>query len=411
MKRLIALAGGGLLILALGFATTPVNASSRPSLKSVARAAAATFDETSAINQVLDQITTLGIMQYPTTYVGVVPASDTSLTMYVTGDPTALLAAVQPLLPPGISLAIQKADHSYAQLEALTHTMAADLSTLQADGVNMQSWSPDPVSDTVLVTLVSPADAQTIADAQAVLDARYGAGWVTVASQTLPVATTTDTRDYDSAPFTAGDGIFLTNLGRQCTSGWSTISNSTGLGELLTAGHCGGGDVYDNSNNAFMGTRDHQWIDAGTGDRLDFETIRGSGQAQVWFGDPGTNYYHEVRPAVIPSMSSLMTFDGDVSEEVTDTIVNMVNGCIQVTDSYFGTYTVCDVGGASNNASSQPKICQGGDSGGPAYVRTSSDNGAAAAGTIDAANNNGHQCWFQEVWKELSTANLSLDTR
>lgn len=80
-----------------------------------------------------------------------------------------------------------------------------------------------------------------------------------------------------------GNVIYLTNLSRFCTNGWGTINNSTGLGEILTAGHCGGGDVYDLYGNygAFMGVRDHQWIDAGSGDKLDFETIRGSAQARV----------------------------------------------------------------------------------------------------------------------------------
>jgi hypothetical protein len=33
----------------------------------------------------------------------------------------------------------------------------------------------------------------------------------------------------------------------------------------------------------------------------------------------------------------------------------------------------------------------------------------AAAGTIVSANDNGHQCYFQEMESELSTANLNLD--
>jgi hypothetical protein len=31
-----------------------------------------------------------------------------------------------------------------------------------------------------------------------------------------------------------------------------------------------------------------------------------------------------------------------------------------------------------------------------------------AAGTIVATNKNEHECFFQEIWKELSVANLSL---
>ena len=79
-----------------------------------------------------------------------------------------------------------------------------------------------------------------------------------------------------------------------------------------------------------------------------------------------------------------MTFDGDEENgQVTGNTVDMANGCVSVYSSYYGTYTVCNVGQASD---------------------------VQAAGSIEAVADNGHQCYFQEMWKELSAAGLSLKT-
>jgi hypothetical protein len=151
-----------------------------------------------------------------------------------------------------------------------------------------------------------------------------------------------------------------------------------------------------------------QYLDALSNDRRDFETIRASGAGYVWYGGAGSNNFYEVVSPVTPSGGSLMTFDGDVSKQHTGNTVGMVNGCVSVVAEDYGTYTVCNAGSAADSTSG-PVICQGGDSGGPAYVRQPDGVSVAAAGTIVSGNNNGHQCYFQEMQSELSTANLNLD--
>jgi Alpha-lytic protease prodomain len=116
---------------------------------------------------------------------------------------------------------------SYQQLENLTSRLARNARKLAASGVNLQSWAPDPATDTVKITLVTPAHptrealASQASTARSTLDRKYGAAWVTIAGQTQARSTAAQ-RDNDSVPYYAGDGIYLGALGLDCSSGWST---------------------------------------------------------------------------------------------------------------------------------------------------------------------------------------------
>jgi hypothetical protein len=379
-----------------------------------AATAGARLTETSTASQAGDAINTLGTTKYPRAFAGVQVNNATAVTVYVKTAAPRLLAAIAAVPHSGVTLRIHKVARSYQQLETLTSRLARDIRKLAGSGVNLQSWAPDPATDTVKITLVTPAHAtrealaRQASTARSTLGRRYGAAWVTVAGQTQARSTAAQ-RDNDSVPYYAGDGIYDSQLGVYCSSGWSTTGKNTGNSYILSAGHCGWGAMYlAYGSQANIGSVSTQYLDALSNDRRDFESIRASGAGYVWNGGAGSNSLYEVVSPVTPASGSLMAFDGDVSKQHTGNTVGMVNGCVSIVDHIYGTYTVCDAGEAADS-NTGAVICQGGDSGGPAYVRQPDGVSVAAAGTIVGVTDNGHQCYFQEMQSELSTANLNLD--
>ena len=370
--------------------------------------------ETSAASRAGDALNMLGISRYPSAFAAVQVNNATAITVSLKTEAPRLLAAIQAVPHPGVTLRIVKVARAYQQLEALTSRLARDARKLAASGVDLQSWAPDPATDTVKITLVTPAHptrgslAAQAGIARRTLDQRYGAAWVTVAGRTQARATAAQ-RDNDTAPYYAGDGLYYSALGVDCSSGWSTTGKNTGNSFILSAGHCGWGSVYlEHGSGDYIGSVSSQYLDALSRDQRDFETIRASGAGYVWNGGAGSDTDYSVVNSITPANGSFMTFDGDVTKQVTGNTVGMVNGCVSVVSPEYGTYTVCDAG-EGYDSSSGPKICQGGDSGGPAYVRQPDGTSVAAAGTIVSAADNGHQCYFQEMVSELVSANLNLD--
>lgn len=370
--------------------------------------------ETSTASQAGDAINMLGITRYPSAFAAVQVNNATTVTVSLKSEAPRLLAAIQAVPHSGVTLRIVKVTRSYQQLEALTSRLARNVRKLAASGVDLQSWAPDPATDTVKITLVTPAHptretlAEQASTARSALDRAYGAAWVTVAGQTQARSIAAQ-RDNDSAPYYAGDGLYYSALGVDCSSGWSTTGKNTGDSFILSAGHCGWGSVYlEYGSGDYIGSVSSQYLDALSRDQRDFETIRASGAGYVWNGGAGSDTDYSVVNSITPAGGSFMTFDGDVTKQVTGNTVGMVNGCASVTSPEYGTYTVCDAGDASDS-SSGPKICQPGDSGGPAYVRQPDGTSVAAAGTIVSIADNGHQCYFQEMVSELVSAHLNLD--
>jgi hypothetical protein len=419
-KRARIYAAGAALAGLAAFATAagPVSAqASGLSTVHGARSAAtagARLTETSTASRAGDAINTLAITRYPGAFAGVRVNNAATVTVYLKTEAPRLLAAIAAVPHPGVTLRIDRVARSYQQLENLTSRLARNVRELAATGVNLQSWAPDPATDTVKITLVTPAHAtrealaRQASTARSTLDRAYGAAWVTIAGQTQARSAAAQ-RDNDSAPYYAGDGLYYSALGVDCTSGWSTTGKKTGDSFILSAGHCGWGSVYlEYGSGDNIGSVSSQYLDALSNDQRDFETIRASGAGYVWNGAANSDTDYSVVNSITPAGGSLMAFDGDVTKQVTDNTVGMVNGCTSVTDPYYGSYTVCDAGEAADSTSG-PKICQDGDSGGPAYVRQPNGTSVAAAGTIVSTADNGHQCYFQEMASELSTANLNLD--
>lgn len=375
--------------------------------------------ETSPSNQLANRIATLGVVEYPEAYAAATPTSPTDVTVYATGDRAGLLNAINRLPHRGVAVTVKTAQRDYAQLESLTKRIARDSGTLAAQGVELHSWGPDGMSGTVKIILVKPngvmgqRDMAKRADTtQSVLDRRYGTGTTTVEDtpEALPHETLAKrpaaiiSRDNDYPPYYAGDAIIVpTPKNTACTSGWGTKGNKSGDSFILSAGHCGTGEVsMEYGAKDDIGPVATQYYDEVKGDALDFETIRGSADGYVW--QSGSNDY-----AVLgfddPPVGTYMTVNGDVTGERTNNRVTLQDACITVAnESDSGTHIVCNVGQALGPSA----ICHGGDSGGPAYVRNSTATAVYASGTIVASGDT--HCDFQEAHTELTTANLSIDT-
>jgi hypothetical protein len=370
------------------------------------------------MNALMDQVNTVGILKFPDSYEGVRALSLDELVVYAVSRHADLSRLLSKMPHHGITIRIQVVQHSYQQLEALTLRIARDRRALAASGVALQSWGPDSASDSVLVTLAgSPgaASPEIVAAARQALQAKFGRSWITVSPTRLPLAVAdTATRDYDSSPVSAGDYVYYSTLGGYCTDAFGTTANGGAHHTyILSAGHCGPGSVTDYDNGLAIGSVATQYLDALSSDNLDFETIKASVSASgtVWYGETGSSSDYDVNGTTTPAVGTTMTFDGEQrgDGQITGVLVGMANGCVTVTDSYYGTYQVCDAGSGSLNASNGIQVCVSRDSGGPTYVRTTDPN-VDAAGTIVASTDNGYVCYFQEITKELSAANLTLIT-
>jgi hypothetical protein len=357
-----------------------------------------------------DQVNTLALTSYAASVTGVVQTSADAITIYQTSRNPAFYRAIKKFAGYGeVAITQKHVANSYASLESLTHRMAGDRSALATSGVTMRSWGPDPASGTVEVTLASPTGAgpstmttRAVSAADTTLSGRYGAGLITVSSTREPLAVTVTSRNSDASPWSAADGT-ITSFGGTCTLAWGTTGKASGNGYILSAGHCGPGEVDEDGTGApkigNVATQYYQPV-SGSYVTYDFETIRANGRDRVW--SSGSKSY-TVLGAELPAEGTLMTVNGNTTGERTGNKVTNVGQCESEKDGHYGVSTVCDTGEAVGTST----ICNGGDSGGPAYVRNSALTGAYAIGTITSAS--GKDCWYQLVVNELGEANLSLD--
>lgn len=369
-------------------------------LAPAAHAATGPVTENSPANQLALTLNTVGGADYASSFTGVVPTDSADVTVYTVGNASAFLAYADSLAGTSVTITDVTVSRSISALESTTMQIAADDPTLSASGLVLQSWGPVPSQDDVNVVLAaSPAGVPAtnhVADAQATFNSMFGAGVVDVASQTQPLAQTAASRDNDATPFTGGDGTYLPTLGKGCTDSWE-VKNSSGQVEVLSAGHCGPGEVYINSDSRALGHTVVQDV----GSDYDFETITANEQDTIWKNS--TTRYTTIGSEE-PGIGSTATVNGDVSGEHGDLRVSAQGECINVTDSYYGTYLVCGIG----EVSSSSVVCRPGDSGGPAYHSSGSD--VYAIGTIEATNNGGENCFFEYVGWEDPHAGVTLVT-
>lgn len=146
-----------------------------------------------------DEVETLGVKQYPATFAGAtLKPSGVTVVYAVAASDAKLVSAVQALNTHGYPVQVVAVQRSYSQLMAISDKLFRAHSHLQAEGINLSEWGPDPKSGTVAVTLLKPtaSDMSALASARgvpvtssnyrdetsAVLEQQAGAG-ITVQSQ------------------------------------------------------------------------------------------------------------------------------------------------------------------------------------------------------------------------------------
>jgi hypothetical protein len=364
--------------------------------------------------------------------------STSDVTVFVVGNDPSLVAAVDRAFGDIVHVTFSSVPRSIDQLRDLAVLVAGDDSQLASDGVPIDALDPDPAEGTVDVTLQTPPSGETAAtsdatanasstagytsNAQAVLDARYGSGVLSVQPSTAVPGTVTDRYD-DSPPFWGGDQIYNPTYGSGCSSGFAVI-DPNGDDAVLSASHCGplfspmfisnhitGPNCQGCSENSQLGEVTWFWGPEQPGDCFydygknpyyynppeygctDFETIQtqGASQGDV-YGDSGTsNVGYPVVGDTEPAFGSQITTDGAVSGENRYLDVYGDWMCQDLNNPYLDQANlICGVGAVIQSNGS---ACQSGDSGGPAYQH--GNTGVYAAGIIIGASTT--QCWFQEM--------------
>ena len=376
------------------------------------------FVEGSFINTVSGMINTEALSTYPDSYGGIQVHDTYDLTVFVTGNHAALEASVLSMVNSQINVNFVDVTHSFSELVTLEHTiMVTDGPSLAAQGVTIGEIDPDATTNSLVITLLTQpsADSNYVGVARAIIGADYPSAPVVVSDSTMAAPTPTY-RYTDVAPFWGGDQVESNAYPGNCTTGFGVYDNAVRAGGILTAGHCwpAGAHVYIycltgsgcSGFGNYIGPVGPRWYPPAGGD-YDFEVITGSSSADVWTGTSAKQGSAVVSAVVSPAVGTFMSTDGSVTGEVRDLRVSALDACLNVTypTSPPSTYPVCGLGAATG--SSPP--CHTGDSGGPAYVHTSSNNSpVSAAGTIVATS--GDSCYFQLASVEESLGSLTIDT-
>jgi hypothetical protein len=320
----------------------------------------------------------LGATRFATAYAGQVTSPSGHLIIYVVGGRgRAFLGSVrdEAARTGGGNYTVVYVQHSWAELNALTIRIARQFPHGRVDGISLGRWGPDPSFNKVLIELRSYSRA-----AERKLLARYGSAWISVSHVPFRQRMIFMDRYYDRAPFFGGDAIFVdaSRPGTNCTSGFM-VNNDGGSHFMTTAGHCGTRRPwYTNFFSKYiLGNTSSNYFSNTT---LDAQTIYGSGYYPAVYGNSTRVYYPQ--SVTFPQLHAGVTVDGARTGEVNGATVTRVGPfCVNVPP------TVCYLQEASD---SSQVVVQGGDSGGPVFVRTTSDSNVSAAGTISLGSPDGH---------------------
>jgi hypothetical protein len=317
---------------------------------------------------------------------------------------------------------------SYGALSSITTEIASDAPSLNADGVALMSWGPDPPTGRVDVGVAPPSPSQVseltsalvaagISTSPSLTSSTYPTGVSALLQRLLGSDAVTVTVDDgpmplvagrygDTSPFWGGDRVYQPNnpVGAfTCTTAFGMIGNASGHTFTTTAGHCLTGQFYTTpSNSIYMGsTSTSYFLNSG---KDDFQTIGTATQGYVW-GNGGS--WYPVIGQVVPAVGSDITFDGSVTGEVRGVHVDKVGICTDFGLPYPPyAETVCNLIQATGSS----QVCNSGDSGGPVDQHTSgaSNSPVDAVGTI--IGENGNTCWAEEIGREEAVSNTHLQT-
>lgn len=190
------------------------------------------------------KITTLGQQRFPEVFAGVTLRSPQVITIYLrSGHRSNEFIRRADDIARNTSIVVKYVRRSFSQLNALTHRIARDWHALRAEGLNLQSWGPDPSSGTVLVSLSTPTSQDLAAvrreahlsveqrstyprAATLSLHKRYGDA-VQVATVSSPPLRSAG-RFHDSPPYFGADRIWVSEFGASCTSGFAVRGSAGG---------------------------------------------------------------------------------------------------------------------------------------------------------------------------------------
>jgi hypothetical protein len=345
-------------------------------------------DQTSAAAQHVERIAESG--RLAPVYGGDIIHPDGTVTVYVTlAGADDMRAALVHGLPPSdqSTFQIQPVAHSWGELEGLTHRIAGDANMWQSHGVTLVKWGPDIATNRVEISV----QGYTLAIAQE-LKSRYGSDRVGVVPyNAINLPQRAVNRYYDFPPFFGGDRIWPNNnRANGCTSGFAIQGN--GGAEAIfstTAGHCYGSRIYTNdTKNYEMGGVATNYFQADP--NKDLETFGCDCVGDVWWGD---NVYHTVvGNCGTCGVGARITFDGATTGEVPDAEVVQTGICVTFSDGL----RTCNLRDAIKEVSPGvfQVVCQGGDSGGPVYLRSSNDD-IYAAGVIVGESQ--PDCFYHDI--------------
>jgi hypothetical protein len=407
MKRKfsVCLGAGALAAGAIALGATPISASTSTAGGTSSTDPTATGDEISLATQIDGLLSA----DMPQTYGGDVN-SDGLVKVYVTAPAVAAAqqvlqaSALQPAASAYIVIPVQ---HSYQQLADLTDTIDQDLSSWQAQGLDLSEFGPDPSTNKVDIGLTGITSEQV-----SMLTSYYGAAWVSVSADTSPMPTRYDggthdpnkDRFTDLAPYSSGDQIELWNNDNQssvvseCTDAWGFTGNGSGNHFGMTAGHCEGNQVRVNQRlRVKMGDITTDYF-TNTGGDSDLETFRCScTSGRVWLNN---GYWRTIVGFSSPASGDQMTVDGMATGEHTNQ--NVVDGdtCKEFDDGL----TTCHL--IKTTSQNDLDATNDGDSGGPTFQRSGSQN-AYATGVI--VGGTGTTTYSERISYILGQVNGSLD--
>jgi len=146
------------------------------------------------------------------------------------------LAPHQGLALPAASIQLVSATVPLTTLNTMEQTVSSNLQKLRQAGVDLESWGPDIVTNSLNVT-VHDLTTQN----KSTLESLFGGSQNLELESDTGVATTlsrTVDTGYLGYPWLGGDQV-INNIGNECTSGFPMEENGATLN--VTAGHCSGG--------------------------------------------------------------------------------------------------------------------------------------------------------------------------
>jgi hypothetical protein len=341
--------------------------------------------------------------KFPDAYGGQETTQAGDLVIYVAAAPHAaeFLAAVQKeaALHRGQRYTVAHVAHSWTQLEDLANVkIAGDTPKWRRHGIALGRWGPQAALNKVVIELRSPSAA-----AEKALLAAYGSDWVTVSPQPFTMKLEFKDRYYDRAPFYGGDAIFPdpSNPFAFCTDSF-TVRNSNGYIRQLTAGHCYSRHPwYTNFYSKYVlgDTSGNYYSGFGGNTYVDIQHVYANATDYVWGNS--TTLYHPF-DTYTPDYSDGICFDGAHTGEVCDATVTYAGPFCEIV----GGYNDCWLGEAHKSS----VVCQGGDSGGPVYQRTSTAGEIKAVGSISAGTPDGTYCDYTQMSAIESRTGVTLDT-